>query len=162
MQIRFFTIPVHGAEAAAEELNRFLVSQRILAIHRAFVPDGANSAWSICIHFEPSNEAPKQQEGKRHKIDYREVLDDREFAIYIRLRDLRKTLAEAEGVPPYVLFTNEQLAKMVQDDVRTVTAMRSIPGIGEARVKKYGRQFLDLLLQPAVARGGVKATTDET
>lgn len=52
MQLRFFTIPVHGGDEAAEALNRFLGGHRILAIDRSFVPDGGNSAWSLCASFE--------------------------------------------------------------------------------------------------------------
>lgn len=32
MQLRFFTIPVHGGDEAAEALNRFLGGHRVLAI----------------------------------------------------------------------------------------------------------------------------------
>ncbi len=31
MQVRFFTIPVHGGEDAADQLNRFLASHRVVA-----------------------------------------------------------------------------------------------------------------------------------
>ena len=49
--------------------------------------------------------------GEDKKIDYKAVLSEGAFAVFSLLRDLRKTLAEAEGVPIYAVFTNEQLAK---------------------------------------------------
>lgn len=73
--------------------------------------------------------------------------------MFARLRALRKTLAEQEGVPAYALFTNEQLAGMVQRRVRTVGDLREIDGVGEARVEKYGGAFLDILRADGSAAG---------
>ncbi len=96
------------------------------------------------------------QSGKRGKIDYREVLSEPDFALFAKLRAVRKTLADKDGVPAYALFTNEQLAEMVQRRVRTAGALREIEGVGEARVEKYGQDFLAILLAdgPAEASDG--------
>ncbi|MBF0423842.1 MAG: HRDC domain-containing protein, partial [Magnetococcales bacterium] len=139
--------PVHGGEAAVEELNRFLTTHRILAIDRSFAPDGANSAWAVCVSYETAEGRP--QLGKpRPKVDYREIFNEMDFALYAKLRARRKELADAEGIPAYVLFTNEQLAEMVQRRVDTKAAMQGIPGIGDARMEKYAETFLHILCQP--------------
>ena len=150
MQLRFFTIPVHGGAEQEDALNRFLAGHRILSIDRFMVQDGSNSAWSLCVGFEPSAaETRPSLAGKRvvAKLDYREVLNDADFAVFARLRALRKELSEADGVPAYALFTNEQLAEMVQRRVRTAAALLEIPGVGASRVEKHGERFLDLLRQ---------------
>ncbi len=59
MQLRFFNIPVRGDDEAADELNQFLGSQRILAVDRSFVQDGANSAWALCVSCEPAGGRPQ-------------------------------------------------------------------------------------------------------
>ncbi len=146
MQLRFFTIPVHYGDEIAEELNRFLAGHRILAVDRSFVQDGANSAWSLCVSFEPTGNT-RPQAGKRGKVDYREVLNEQDFTVFARLRTLRKEIADSEGVPAYALFTNEQLAAMVQRRVQTRAALGEIQGIGEGRVDKYGEAFLRLLCE---------------
>jgi len=102
VQLRFFTIPVHGAEEAADELNRFLAEQRILGIDRQLVVDGANSVWTICVTFEPSGTRPAA--AKRGKVDFKDVLSAPEFAVFARLRALRKNMADGEGVPAYALL----------------------------------------------------------
>lgn len=152
MQLRFFTIPVRGGDEVAEELNRFLAGHAVLAVDRSFVQDGGNSAWALCVSFEPAG-AGRPQLGKRGKVDYREVLSEQDFAVYARLRTLRKALAEAEGVPAYTLFTNEQLAEIVQRQVRTREALGQISGVGAARVEKYGESVLSLLRQDSGASG---------
>lgn len=50
MQLRFFfTIPSHGDDVVAEELNRFFAAQRILAGERQLVQDGGASACAVCV-----------------------------------------------------------------------------------------------------------------
>ena len=48
------------------------------------------------------------------KIDYRAVLDERTFALFSHLREIRKALAEKEHLTPYAVFTNEQLAEVAK------------------------------------------------
>jgi superfamily II DNA helicase RecQ len=48
-------------------------------------------------------------------------------------------------MPPYALFTNEQLAEMVARRVTTLPALGEIPGIGKARLEKYGSLFVESL-----------------
>ena len=155
MQLRFFTIPVYGGGEAADELNRFLAGHRILSVDRQLVQDGGNSAWAVCVGFMPTGEG-RPQAPRRGKIDYREVLSEPDFAVFARIRALRKELADNEGVPAYALFTNEQLAEMVQRRVQSPSALREITGDGAARVEKYGERFLGLLReafsQPPAAR----------
>lgn len=143
MQVQFFTIPVQSGDEAAEELNLFLGSHRIVAIDRQFVQDGPNSAWAVCVTYVQSPSRPEA--AKRGKVDYREVLNEQDFALFARLRALRKAIADKEGVPAYALFTNEQLAEMVQRRVRTASALGEIAGVGAARVEKYGQHFVAIL-----------------
>ncbi len=48
-------------------------------------------------------------------------------------------------MPPYSVFTNEQLAALVTQRVVTVEAMAAIPGIGKSRIERYAKDFLPLL-----------------
>ena len=148
MQLRFFTIPIHGGGDIADELNRFLAGSRILSIDRHLVQDGANSAWAICVSFESAGQGRPTSGnglGKQGKVDYREVLNEADFTVYARLRSLRKEISDQEGLPAYALFTNEQMAEMVQRRVTTAAAMREIQGIGDARMEKYADAFLQVL-----------------
>jgi superfamily II DNA helicase RecQ len=145
MRIKIFNIPAFAYEDAAVELNRFLASHRILGIDRQFVQDSVNSAWCFCVSYQEAAERAAPM--KRGKVDYKEQLSERDFILYSRLRDLRKRLAEQQGIPVYALFTNEQMAIMVLQQVSTCTQLQEIDGVGEARVKKYGQAFLDQLEQ---------------
>ena len=67
--------------------------------------------------------SPAATKGKR--IDYRDVLSEADFAVFKRLREWRKQVAAAEGVPVYTVFTNEQLATIV------TTRPASLPALGK-------------------------------
>jgi superfamily II DNA helicase RecQ len=127
-------------------LNRFLAGHRILAVDRQLATAGGTNVWAVCVSYEPAGET-RPAATKRAKVDYREVLSETDFTLYARLRSLRKEIAEAEGVPLYSLFTNDQMAEMVTRRVDTAAALRDIPGVGEARVEKYGVRFLEALAQ---------------
>lgn len=144
MKYEFFAIPALSPEKAQEELNRFMAAHRVAGVEKMFVPEGQNSFWSICVGYVEHGVTPAAPKGK---IDYREVLDEKAFAVFARLRTLRKSLSEKEGVPAYALFTNEQLAAMVRDKVDSLAQLGRIDGVGKARIEKYGNAFLTVLKQ---------------
>ncbi|MEE8526802.1 MAG: HRDC domain-containing protein [Thermoanaerobaculia bacterium] len=143
MKEKFFAVPALDPADAEEELNHFLSGHRVLAIDRQLVHDSTAAYWAVCVTWVDggAGKAPI----KRGKIDYREVLPPAEFSVFARLRSLRKTLADKEGVPAYALFTNEQLATMVRQRISTADELGKIVGVGPARVDKYGSAFLEAL-----------------
>ena len=147
MKLKFFAIPALDPEPAEEMLNRFLATHRVVEVERRLVEDGRASIWAVCVSWvegvAPSAAAPDGT--KKGRIDYREVLPADEFTLYDRLRTLRKQQAEAEGLPPFAVFTNEQLADMVRKRVTTAEALAAIDGIGEARLSRYGEAALKIL-----------------
>ncbi|MCB9759500.1 MAG: HRDC domain-containing protein [Alphaproteobacteria bacterium] len=147
MKFFFFHIPVMDPEPAGRELNRFLGTRRVIAVEKHLVNDGPRSGWAVCVTVAdgPEAQAPPAGGGPPGRVDYKAVLPPEQFEVFARLRKLRKSMAEKEGVPPYAVFNNEQLARMVQEPVTTRAALARIPGVGPARVKKYGAAFLALL-----------------
>jgi superfamily II DNA helicase RecQ len=163
MQFRFFTIPVHDGGGAADDLNQFLNAHRILAVDRHLLADAANSTWAVCVSFDEGGTARRGAlpSPRGPKVDYREVLSEPEFAVFSRLRALRKTLSDQEGVPPYAVFTNEQLARIVQDRIVTITGLRELQGVGASRAEKYGEAFLGMMRDAALPPPTPAPTPDE-
>ena len=62
-----------------------------------------------------------------------------------RLRQFRKELADAEGVPPYIIFHDATLKEMLHARPKTLDDMATVPGIGQAKLERYGEQFLNVL-----------------
>jgi superfamily II DNA helicase RecQ len=150
MAFRIFTVPIRDPAASQDELNSFLQSHKVLSVEQHWVDRGADSFWSFCVdyhdyHASATKSASTTVRGKKSQVDYREVLNEEDFAVYSELRELRKQLAQQESVAVYVVFTNEQLAEMVQQRVATKADLERIVGAGSARIGKYGEQFLELL-----------------
>ncbi len=142
MQYVFFTIPILGDPAARDALNDCLKSRHVIDIDKRFVDAGKDSHWVFAVSYEAIRQAGQS---RKAKIDYRELLPEAEFQVYASLRALRKSVAEAEGVPVYGVFTNQQLATMVQERVTSKAALSQIAGVGQSRVEKYAESFLKVL-----------------
>ena len=156
MQIRFFAIPALDPGAAEAELNTLLAAGRVSGVERQLVADGAASFWAVAVTLVegPGPLPAGLKAGGGRRVDYREILSEADFAVFAQLRALRKSVAEAEAVPPYAVFTNEQLAAMVRERVAGAEALGCIEGVGPARVARYGEAFLQVLV---AAFGGCAA-----
>ncbi len=147
MQLKLFILPVKNLSVPEVEMNSFLRSHRVLAVKKEFVSDGENSFWTFCVEYLESAPAGIAAPGSRlPKVDYKEMLKPEEFEVFSRLREWRKGVAEQEGVPVYVVFTNEQLAAMVKQRVNTKAALKEIEGVGDSRVEKYGAAVLERMV----------------
>ena len=96
MALRFFVIPTHDSSAFEEELNGFLVRHKVVSIERHLIDQGVNSFWAICVDYlsPASKETAANANLSRSRVDYKTVLPPEEFAVFSRLRDLRKEMIQ--------------------------------------------------------------------
>ena len=168
MSLQFFTIRALAPEAEQETVNTFCAIQRVLKLERHFVPDGAQSFWAVCVEVAdgpgPLPDALKRADRRgaakstagpapAGRPDYKQLLSETDFNLFAALRQWRKTQAEADGVPLYAIFTNEQLAAIAQQRCDTPAALGGIEGVGPARVKRYGAAVLDSLRAALLSHG---------
>ncbi len=62
-----------------------------------------------------------------------------------QLRSLRAELARQEGRAPHGIFPNATLAVLATSRPSTLAELAQMPGMGEARVRKYGSKVLAVL-----------------
>lgn len=162
MQYETFFVPLRGGESEKDALNAFLRSHRILKAEHQLVEGG----WAFCVEwlFVSGAEGVAGLSGggawnRPPKVDYREKLAPEQFAIFSKLRDARRKLAEAEGVQVYTVMTNEQLAEMVTREVKSLAEVGKIEGVGEARLRKYGAALLDAMSRAKTEGGDAKNET---
>lgn len=139
MQIKIFTIPLFGGNEHVEEMNRFLRGNKVVDITKALVHQGDVSYWAFCVTYL-EGVMPKTQPSfeKKGKIDYKQILDESQFARFAVMREARKRLAEDDAVPAFAVFTDAELAELAKMEVLTPKSMLTVKGIGEKRVEKYG------------------------
>jgi ATP-dependent DNA helicase RecQ len=82
----------------------------------------------------------------------RAMVADEDAALLSALKAKRRALAEAQGVPAYVIFPDRTLIEMAEARPATLDAMARITGVGAKKLESYGLTFL------AVINGGDAAT----
>jgi len=63
--------------------------------------------------------------------------------LFEKLRGLRTGLAQQEGLPPYLIFTDATLKEMCDFKPTTPDEMRGISGVGEYKLENYGDAFIE-------------------
>jgi DNA helicase-2/ATP-dependent DNA helicase PcrA len=64
---------------------------------------------------------------------------------YVALKEWRLKRSKADDIPAYVVFHNSTLAEIASRRPRTIAELASVPGIGPAKLERYGRDVLDAL-----------------
>ena len=61
------------------------------------------------------------------------------------LKNLRKMIADSEGIPPVVVFNDSTLMGMVLARPQDNDEMLEISGVSQNKLEKYGREFLSVI-----------------
>mgnify|MGYP006197132727 CR=1 FL=1 len=62
--------------------------------------------------------------------------------LFERLRTLRKRLADEAGVPAYIVFSDATLKAIAEMRPASEADLLSVPGVGPAKLERYGDAFL--------------------
>lgn len=65
--------------------------------------------------------------------------------LFVRLKHLRKVLAEEHSVPPFVVFSDATLADMASKLPTSKHAMLDVSGVGQTKLERYGDAFMQLI-----------------
>ncbi len=72
--------------------------------------------------------------------------------LFEALRVLRKRLADELRKPPYVIFNDTTLRELARIRPSSLERMRSVTGIGDAKLHMFGQQFFEIVQEQSVAR----------
>lgn len=82
---------------------------------------------------------------KKHSLS-----DPKQYALWEALRTLRKQIADAQNIPPYMILHDTSLLEMVRSRPRTLSELEQISGMGEHKREQYGQTFLALIQEHGV------------
>ncbi|QIX60078.1 DNA helicase RecQ [Hymenobacter sp. BT18] len=109
--------------------------------------------------FQPTEKAEKPTKGRKGAAAAaaKAAPATREAQLFEALRALRKRIADEQGVPPYVIFTDSTLQEMAVERPVNRTAMLAISGVGMKKFETYGEAFI----REVLAHGGNPAALAE-
>ena len=90
---------------------------------------------------------PSRKTKKSVSISRSEVPRSGSSGLFEHLRQHRKQLASQLGVPPYIIFPDTVLIDLANVRPSTLGEFGNIKGVGEAKLKKYGLSFLEVIEQ---------------
>ena len=104
----------------------------------------------ICSGRDPLEAAPAPGKAKRgsprgSRPPLTEAHVEGEEALYRELKALRKQLADAKGVPAYVIFSDATLQQMARYQPGSPAELLALSGVGPKKLQQYGEAFLDVL-----------------
>ena len=79
------------------------------------------------------------------KLTVTPLPEDIDVGIWEALRECRRQLAEAQGVPPFVIFHDTTLREMAGSMPKTLDEFGLLSGVGERKREKYGPVFLEVI-----------------
>ncbi len=136
-------------------LREFLKIHLIVSVKDHFFTKNEQHYLTLVITYNPGDEIKSEvrPSSGREKPDesWRELLTEADMGIFTLLREWRGRRSKKDGLPPYILFTNRQLAEIVKAKPQSLAELQRIDGVGEAKVKKYGHDVLSITkINPAV------------
>ncbi|MGB3532712.1 MAG: DNA helicase RecQ [Microcoleaceae cyanobacterium] len=72
---------------------------------------------------------------------------DEAAILFDYLRTIRKTIADEQSVPPYMIFPDSTLHVMARKRPQTLEALQSISGVGRYKLENYGERFIKVIAQ---------------
>ncbi len=91
--------------------------------------------------------APVRAIGKREQSVQVDAVDQ---PLWEALRACRKRLADAQNVPPYVIFHDATLRAMLAERPLNARELRAVSGVGDSKLERYGEAFLAVLRDEAL------------
>lgn len=71
------------------------------------------------------------------------IPDDDEEALFQKLRELRRTIAQEIGKPPYIIFSDKTLRDMARIKPITNAQFLAVNGVGQHKLDLYGKRFME-------------------
>jgi ATP-dependent DNA helicase RecQ len=65
--------------------------------------------------------------------------------LFLKLKNRRKRIADAKGLPAYIVFSDAALLAMAERRPSNDTEMLAIPGVGPKKLAQYGAEFLAII-----------------
>jgi ATP-dependent DNA helicase RecQ len=99
--------------------------------------------------FQPSEKAEKPTRASKKAANAASsaAVGTPEAQLFDKLRRLRKAIADEQGVPPYVVFSDATLQEMAAERPVSRVGMLGVSGVGMKKFETYGEAFIKLIIE---------------
>jgi len=156
--VKIVTVPFSETLGGFDDtpVQDFMVRHDVRRMEPQFFMKDGIPHWSFLFCYEPRaavGTAALGGKNGRGRDSWSDKVPASRRALFDRLREWRNERGTKDGVPPYLVLTNRQLAAIVEADPDCPARLADIEGFGPKRVEKYGKDVLRIL---AAARGEVQ------
>ncbi|MGZ7149141.1 DNA helicase RecQ [Bacillus sp. BC08] len=139
IEFNFHTLPTYGllsnrSVKEVSEFIEFLISDELIAVEHGTYPTLKVTEKGKEVLLGKVNVLRKE------RVETRQIVQD--HPLFEVLREVRKEIAQGEGVPPFVIFSDQTLKDMCAKMPQSESELLTVKGIGEHKLVKYGSHFL--------------------
>ncbi|MBD8025077.1 DNA helicase RecQ [Ureibacillus sp. Re31] len=126
----------------AKEISNFiefLISEKLLLVQPGQFP-------TIYV----SDEGKEVLLGQRkvwRRVKVEQTVIKKDDPLFEHLRAIRKEIAETEGVPPFVVFSDKTLKDMCEKRPIDEQMFLEVSGVGQNKLERYGSKFINAIKQ---------------
>lgn len=140
----FNKLPTYGIlkEMNAKEIAHFIefcIAEKLLAVSNGQFP-------TILMTEQGKEVLMGNRKVLRRSASVVKAVSD-EDPLFEHLRNIRKEISAAEGVPPYVVFSDKTLKELSAKKPTTSEDFLEINGVGANKLEKYGDAFIEAISQ---------------
>ncbi|MHA4095181.1 DNA helicase RecQ [Bacillus cereus] len=139
IEFNFHTLPTYGllsnrSVKEVSEFIEFLISDELIAVEHGTYPTLKVTEKGKEVLLGKENVLRKE------RVETRQIVQG--HPLFEVLREVRKEIAQGEGVPPFVIFSDQTLKDMCVKMPQSDSELLTVKGIGEHKLVKYGSHFL--------------------
>ena len=149
MHVRIFTLQFDDLLGGFDDapLQNFIRDKEVIAIRDHFFTREWRPFLALVVTYNlmrPPDPTDNEKRGKK-AVDaaWRSMLSPEDYPLFNTLREWRSERCKEDGIPPYVICTNKQLAAMVKQ------MPQSLAGLGEIEGKDHVQGSVLRRLRPA-------------
>ncbi|NOT60536.1 MAG: HRDC domain-containing protein [Acidobacteria bacterium] len=161
MQARVITLRFNSMMEAFDDapLRDFIKDKEVLALNDHFFVRNEVPYLAVMVNYHltalplPKAAVAGTADPTRKASDesWRHLMTETDVPLFNSLRDWRAARCKQDGVPPYIICTNRQLAALIVARPASLAAIGRIEGFGAAKLEKYGSELLAFFTKPVAA-----------
>lgn len=130
-------------------MSGFLADKEVLRWESHFFERKGEFFWTVLAEYRassvPGQVKPGAEKAAKKGEGYKEILTDADWPLFKVLKEWRGEESKKEGIPPYIICNNMQLARISVTRPTSLNELQNINGIGKAKIEKYGKDILRIV-----------------